>query len=500
MPSQIIQLPPAIVATLRKCRDEVATPMSSLHIALETRRVLLRDSSLYISAHAGSHGIGPRCVTGDWPFVLALVPAGTSPTRWPRPLPDEITSQLLGALEPILHESGELSAHERLQIADAFSDAKAASAIGPRPVPFLPPRTTRQRRLRCQGLAIARALRERLDQLDHDIAAYSARLATGDPGGAIVSLSCHAELAARLQLHSRGNGQLSVACLAPGGRWGNFQNVLAGTAAAVDAIEYALERHDPYALSGDSDIGMEDLANINTHLLGISLMYGRAWSWRTYGNAPLSDGTPLITHDQVPVAAIPSAVHQLLDEAKSGRWLGIHPLVHAAIVHTELARIHPFATANGRTARVLLQLLLQRWHIPVLPWEWAVQQRYRDYRQALRESLARRSYEPFTSTLVEIASLAIRLGEQMLGALGPIREALASSLLAAKVSESDAHVYAENLLRGILVESSHDRGYIPSSRQLRALVKTNIVVAVRTTVGISYTVPPVQELLKRGHA
>lgn len=38
----------------------------------------------------------------------------------------------------------------------------------------------------------------------------------------------------------------------------------------------------------------------------------------------------------------------------------IHPIEHAAIVHNELVSIHPFVDGNGRTARLLMNLLLLR--------------------------------------------------------------------------------------------------------------------------------------------
>lgn len=48
----------------------------------------------------------------------------------------------------------------------------------------------------------------------------------------------------------------------------------------------------------------------------------------------------------------------------AGRWLeagaGEHPLIRAALAHYELAAIHPFVDGNGRTARLLMNLLLMR--------------------------------------------------------------------------------------------------------------------------------------------
>jgi len=39
-------------------------------------------------------------------------------------------------------------------------------------------------------------------------------------------------------------------------------------------------------------------------------------------------------------------------------WNKYHPLIQAALLHGEFVKIHPFVNGNGRTARLLLNLVL----------------------------------------------------------------------------------------------------------------------------------------------
>ncbi len=60
-----------------------------------------------------------------------------------------------------------------------------------------------------------------------------------------------------------------------------------------------------------------------------------------------------------------------------------HPVVFATRAHLELARIHPFVDGNGRTARLLTNLLLMRQGYPPALYE---SERRAEYIQAIREA------------------------------------------------------------------------------------------------------------------
>lgn len=85
-----------------------------------------------------------------------------------------------------------------------------------------------------------------------------------------------------------------------------------------------------------------------------------AGSYRT-GNVMItgSDHTP------PDVSILPGLMHDLI------RWIGtnqkiLHPVELAAIVHHKLVSIHPFVDGNGRTARVMMNLLLLQQGYPLV--------------------------------------------------------------------------------------------------------------------------------------
>ena len=498
MARQIIALPPIVLRLLKQRRDETALLWSPVHFGPNLQRGHERDPSLYLTAHCETYDIRPRGLTREWALALALVPEGTVPRLWPRPLPDETTLRLLEAVEAAFAECEEASGHDKMALAAALTEAKEAPAIGWRPISPLPARTPQQRWLRREGLIVCRHLETELGTIDHELAGYRARLEATNGESMMVPLSSHAELAAHLRLRSRGGRQYPVASLVRStSRWGNFQNTLASAFAAVEAAECALDRFDPHGPYYKPAVGVGALALMNAHILGATSSQGQLPQWRAYPDQPFGDGSAPVASDRVPVAAIPGAVHRLLRGAAPERWLGIHPLVHAAIVHLELARIHPFARANGRTARLLVQVLLQRRGLPALPWEWAVARLYSSYRQALRESLLEDSPLPFAKALIEVCSLAVRLGDRLTESIAGICSALATALEEEGLSREVALHYAEDLSGGVLVPSLRAWSALPGRDAIIGrLVDRGILDAIRTPGSVLFGAPAIRELLE----
>lgn len=54
---------------------------------------------------------------------------------------------------------------------------------------------------------------------------------------------------------------------------------------------------------------------------------------------------------------VPVQMQKLVYEANR-EWIHYHPVVRAALLHGEFVKIHPFIDGNGRTARLLLNLVL----------------------------------------------------------------------------------------------------------------------------------------------
>ncbi|PRD25832.1 UNVERIFIED_CONTAM: Adenosine monophosphate-protein transferase FICD-like protein [Trichonephila clavipes] len=81
---------------------------------------------------------------------------------------------------------------------------------------------------------------------------------------------------------------------------------------------------------------------------------------------PLSAGTfrssPVFVGDYAPPAAseVVYLMEKFVDWLQSEDMMLLHPVKQAALAHYKLAHIHPFIDGNGRTARLLMNLILMR--------------------------------------------------------------------------------------------------------------------------------------------
>lgn len=88
---------------------------------------------------------------------------------------------------------------------------------------------------------------------------------------------------------------------------------------------------------------------------------------------------------------------KLIEEYKS--WNNLHPVEQAARLHSEFVKIHPFVDGNGRTSRLLMNLVLMQHGYPpaILP----VSKRLRYY-NALDKAHVNNNYTDFIALIVEI--------------------------------------------------------------------------------------------------
>ncbi|MFT4052186.1 MAG: Fic family protein [Microbacterium sp.] len=63
---------------------------------------------------------------------------------------------------------------------------------------------------------------------------------------------------------------------------------------------------------------------------------------------------------------VPDLFDHLVDDV-NGKPDDLDSVVHAAHVHLDLVKIHPFVDGNGRTARLLMNILLRRAGLPAVP-------------------------------------------------------------------------------------------------------------------------------------
>ncbi len=74
----------------------------------------------------------------------------------------------------------------------------------------------------------------------------------------------------------------------------------------------------------------------------------------------LGHGKETLRFKGPPAPRVAKLVDDLLGWVKKSRIEGMHPIIIAGIFHLEFVSIHPFTDGNGRTARLLTQLLLYR--------------------------------------------------------------------------------------------------------------------------------------------
>ena len=90
-----------------------------------------------------------------------------------------------------------------------------------------------------------------------------------------------------------------------------------------------------------------------THELAGTYRKGKAWP-KGYEDQPYVNPT-----------AIADKMKQLINWSKENKER-LHPVIYAADLHQKFVTIHPFTDGNGRTARLLMNLVLIQANYPVI--------------------------------------------------------------------------------------------------------------------------------------
>lgn len=113
-------------------------------------------------------------------------------------------------------------------------------------------------------------------------------------------------------------------------------------------------------LAGRPTLTVNDLLAIH-HRVVYSTLHDEAGLFRRMGVRVA--GSQTVFPNPVKV---PDLVDKLMDEVNNPPG-EIHPVLHAALAHLDLVKIHPFSDGNGRTARILMNLMLQRAGFVAMP-------------------------------------------------------------------------------------------------------------------------------------
>ena len=122
-----------------------------------------------------------------------------------------------------------------------------------------------------------------------------------------------------------------------------------------------------------------------THELAGTYRKGKAWS-KGYEDQPY-----------VNPIAIADKIKQLINWSKENKK-HLHPVIYAADLHQKFVTIHPFTDGNGRTARLLMNLVLIQANYPVININPTARQ---EYMTALAESRENSKVEIFEKFITE---------------------------------------------------------------------------------------------------
>jgi Fic family protein len=122
-----------------------------------------------------------------------------------------------------------------------------------------------------------------------------------------------------------------------------------------------------------------------------------------------------------PAAELPAVMRNFVDGLNESREL-VHPVRLAAFAHRKLADIHPFTDGNGRTARLLMNLILvnRGYQIAIIPPILRI-----DYINALKAAQRKQSPddEAFVRLIAECEMESQRDYCRMLGIKSPEKDA-----------------------------------------------------------------------------
>ncbi len=123
---------------------------------------------------------------------------------------------------------------------------------------------------------------------------------------------------------------------------------------------------------------------LTAHRVLLRDLLPKAGSFRTEAVGIFQRGQ--VVHTAPPADRVEWLVKDLFAWSRSAK--SEHPIIQSAVVHYELAFIHPFVDGNGRTARFWQHLML-RAYAPIFqftPMESLIQERQQQYYQSLSES------------------------------------------------------------------------------------------------------------------
>jgi hypothetical protein len=447
MANQIITCPPLLFRSLIAALDAQRQQ--------EVRR--LRFDLL-----GGMHGFDAVCVHAIDPrlalstrapaesrvFVLLLTCAqNPAPSYQPLPLPDDLVVEMLDRLMQTLPDLPDLEGHERLALAALLLEAQVAPNRAPLRHAPRAPENDYEARLLASAIELEAHRTSRLGILDAELAAFRGRALYSGLAATIRSLSAEAPVVNALNLQSSGTNRFRLC----GGRTAQRRLEACRRRAATDRLTLGSAR----AASATHEFAAMPSTSRSVYLMiarGIGVE--RNWRadtgiWRTRAPRRERGLTP-----PIPTDALFTAM-RLFDEAFDWHLLAhAHPLVRAALVAVETARLQPLAWSNRRFIDLMTTAAIEGGTAAPLPFLLALHRRRREFQAALSMAVEQGRLDLLLDTLIGLASDAIMIGDRIIDAVAPVFSAVTVALLANGVDNIEAAAGARAVFGTVLLE--HD--------------------------------------------
>jgi hypothetical protein len=411
VPSQIVTLPRHIINMIDTSSwfmKAHAFGLRELEIAADEAGVPQPAFRVFASTSVSP---GSSAYADNIYALLLQAPGGTLAP--PHVLPDHVVRDLLKGTEAALLDLSDLSGHERLEIVAAFDAAHSAAPIlrSPR---RRSPQTAYEQSLLARAAALQAVIAPALLPFDNKLTSYRRSLRRPGMEIAVTRLDLQAELGAKLALAR--DGDRIVAGLHSPSRRGSLQTLTRSVHCQLRIFQKIADAIIEADLHNISWFTTDRLQSLHAAL---QPAYRHAGELRQALMRVLSPFDGKIRTLAQSAESLPEAMAELVSAFDQALWHGIHPLIRAALLHLELARLHPYRDGNGRLARLLMLGCLHEDGLPPLPINTVFEWNRQHYLYAIDRAVTQCDDQVWLQFCLKAAQKAIPLGRFFADALAP---------------------------------------------------------------------------------
>ncbi|HVJ44522.1 MAG TPA: Fic family protein [Dongiaceae bacterium] len=385
-----------------------------------------------------------------------------------------------------------LSAHQRLEIAEAFDAAIGASPSSAVATADIAAGTPDHRQL-------ASDLAPELAALDAALHGYLALVGRSFLEGPIAALGLQGELADGLLV-----GNAVTPCGArkailiedPHRRPGRYRSAIG----MANVLELYGQRVSPFRFGAHDTVDWR-----MTQLLHAAVfkdVLDRPGEIRQTRLPIRRQGRKELLTEGLAPDLIENAMVRWNEDFHVDHWRDPRWFIRIGLAHIAFEKIHPFSDGNGRIGRLLMHLQMAEMGKPLLPLEAAIRRSRQDYLMALDGAIASGDVMRFLRYLIGACLDAIRIGQALFEELRPIQLELAAAIRETGVATRRPVLLAAQLLVPLIL-GHRDFGYIfDSSTDVAAhLLQQRGSLEMIDIDGMpAWIVPGIQEAVQKAFA